>query len=177
MEKKHLIIQMMNYCLWGVIEMRVLELLNEKRKELDEKYYVKGKTKRIDDYLKAVENNETEKYWDLRDVRRGRMSCDDYNKKWNIKLKRKGRPPVMRDMQTTLKNRRTLPCPKCKLSMMVALIDGDTIWYYCKTCSKIDEFFKYTVCRCGEVFPEDGYKHCAKCREIGFQILKLGVVK
>lgn len=77
-------------------QLTVLEILNEKRKELDKKYFTKQKTtKRIDSYLKAIENNTVEEYHNRMD-----------------KYKEKGT-----QTQLTLKNIKTHICSECKTAM------------------------------------------------------------
>jgi hypothetical protein len=63
--------------------MNTLTILKQMRKDLDKKEREKRDTIRIQAYLNAIENDETEKYWDYRDALKGKMSFHDYMVKYH----------------------------------------------------------------------------------------------
>lgn len=62
--------------------MSILALLEQKRKEMDKN----TPNKKLFGYFRAIELNDTERYWDYRDMMKGRMTHGAYVKKyWNKK--------------------------------------------------------------------------------------------
>ena len=41
---------------------------------------------RLSNYLKAIDEGRTEKYWDYQDVRKKKMSMKKFNRRWGTNL-------------------------------------------------------------------------------------------
>jgi hypothetical protein len=66
----------------------LLEYLLKKRKEQRTK--AEKICDRLASYYEAIETGTTERHWDSRDVQKGKMKVEDYNRKWHAHRRASG---------------------------------------------------------------------------------------
>lgn len=88
-------------------------------------------SKRLENYFKAIDNEETEKYWDRQDCFKKRMSWKDFDKKWRSKKMKRETITVTEDrIFVSSSEQDRVICPVC-------LATNTVLDLKCRNCGNI----------------------------------------